>query len=117
MIDMIDDEGTLTGYAVDRFGHAAHAQVLGGFMQDIDHEALYEAIGEYGLQAVAEQYLRTLIGDGTLHADEEAAYAAEREILEADPHAAPEVHAVTVADLADEFTRLGLTEPATSCGS
>ena len=32
MIDMIDDEGTLTGYAVDRFGHAAHAQVLGGFM-------------------------------------------------------------------------------------
>jgi len=25
------------------------------------------------------------------------------------------VHPVTVADLADEFTRLDLTEPATSC--
>jgi len=27
----------------------------------------------------------------------------------------PTVHAVTVADLADEFTRLDLTDPATSC--
>ena len=69
-----------------------------------------EAIHEFGLQAVAEHHLRTLIDAGAA-----GAYAEEDRILDTDAHASPTVHPVTVADLADEFTRLDLTEPATSC--
>jgi hypothetical protein len=106
----------LTGYAVDRFGNAAHAQMIQLLVRDVDHDSLVQAIAEFGLQDVAEQYLRTLINEGTLHGDEVEAYAEESRILDSDPHASPEVHAVTVADLADEFTRLGLTDAAASCG-
>lgn len=109
------DSDILTGYAVDRFGYTPFGNVLGSLVREVDLDSLHEAIAEYGLQAVAEQYLRTLIADGTLHADESAAFAEEDSILEADQHASPTVHAVTVADLADEFTRLDLTDPATSC--
>ena len=109
------DPDPLIGYAVDRFGYAPYGHVLGSLVRDVDLDSLQEAIAEYGLQAVAEQYLRTLIADGTVHADESAAFAEEDSILAADRQASPAVHAVTVADLADEFTRLDLTEPATSC--
>ena len=111
------DPDTLTGYAVDRFGFSPHAHVLGSLLREVDLDSLHDAIQEYGLQAVAEQYLRTLIADGTLHADEAAAYAEEDHLLETDPNASPVVHTVTVADLADEFTRLGLIDPAPSCGT
>ncbi len=111
------DPDDLTGYVVDRFGYAPFGHVLGSLVREADLDTLHGAIGEYGLQAVAEQYLRTLIADGTLHADEGTAYAEEDRLLESDPNASPEVHAVTVADLADEFTRLGLIDPATSCAS
>jgi hypothetical protein len=104
-----------TGYAVDRFGSMPFADVLASLVQDVDLDALADAIQEYGLQAVAEQVLRALIDTGVLHADAAGAYAEEDRILDADAVASPTVHAVTVADLADEFTRLDLTDPATSC--
>ncbi len=109
------DETDQTGYAVDRFGNAPFADVLATLMRDVDLDAVAEAIDEFGLQAVAEHYLRTLIDAGLLHADEAAAYAEEDRILAADTNASPTVHAVTVADLADEFTRLDLTQSASSC--
>jgi hypothetical protein len=105
-----------TAYAVDRFGSASFAKVLDSLIQDADLDALSAAIGEYGLEAVAEQYLRVLVERGALHAGEDGAYAAAERILAEDRHASPEVHAITVADLADEFTRLDLTDPASSCG-
>lgn len=43
------------------------------------------------------------------------ACAEEDRILAEDLHASPEVHPVTVADLADEFPRLGLIAAPTSC--
>jgi len=104
-----------TGYAVDRFGSMPFADVLASLVRDVDLDTVAEAIQEFGLQAVAEQYLQALIGAGVLHADAAGAYAEEDRILEADAVASPAVHAVTVADLADEFTRLDLTDPATSC--
>lgn len=107
----------LTGYAVDRFGYTPFGQVLGSLLREVDLDSLHDTIDEYGLQAVSEQYLRTLIDDGTLYADEASAFAEEDRLLETDPNASPEVHTVTVADLADEFTRLGLIDPTTSCGS
>ena len=108
-------EDDLTGFAVDRFGSATLADVLAALVRDVDLDQVAAAIDEYGLQAVAEQYLRALIENGALHADEAAAYAEEDRILDEDPHTSPTVHPVTVADLADEFTRLDLTDPATSC--
>ena len=104
-----------TGYAVDRFGSMPFADVLASLVRDVDVDAVAEAIHEFGLQAVAEHYLRALIDAGVLHADAAGAYAEEDRILDADAVASPTVHAVTVADLADEFTRLDLTDPATSC--
>ena len=104
-----------TGYVVDRYGSAPFADVLGSLVRDVDLDAVAEAIHEYGLQTVAEHYLRVLIDTGVLHPDAAAAYAEEDRILAADAHTSPTVHPVTVADLADEFTRLDLTEPATSC--
>lgn len=104
-----------TGYAVDRYGGARFADVLDSLLRDVDLDAVAQAIHEFGLQAVAEHYLRALIADGVLHPDAAGAYAEEERILDADPHASPTVHPVTVADLADEFTRLDLTDPATSC--
>jgi len=104
-----------TGYAVDRYGSAAIADVLGSLLRDLDLDIMADAIGEHGLQTVAEQYLRALIDAGVLHADAAAAYAEEDRILDEDPHTSPTVHPITVADLADEFTRLDLTEPASSC--
>jgi hypothetical protein len=103
------------GYAVDRYGSAAAADVLGSLLRDVDLDVVADAIGEYGLETVAEQYLRALIDAGALHADEAAAYAEEERILDEDPHTSPTVHPITVADLADEFTRLDLTDPASSC--
>jgi len=103
------------GYAVDRFGNTPFTDVLATLMRDVDLDTVAEAIDEFGLQAVAEHYLRTLIDAGLLHADEAAANAEEDRILADDAHASPAVHAVTVADLADEFTRLDLTESASSC--
>ena len=104
-----------TGYAVDRYGSAPFADVLAALVRDVDLDAVAEAIHEYGLQTVAEHYLRVLIDTGVLHPDAAGAYAEEDRILAADAHTSPAVHPVTVADLADEFTRLDLTEPATSC--
>jgi len=104
-----------TGFAVDRFGSVPSADVLASLVRDVHLDALAEAIQEYGLQAVAEHYLRALIDAGVLHADAAAATAEEDRILDADALASPTVHAVTVADLTDEFTRLDLTDPATSC--
>jgi hypothetical protein len=104
-----------TGYAVDRYGSAALSDVLGSLVRDVDLDMVADAIGEYGLEAVAEQYLRALIDAGALHADEAAALAEEERILDEDPHTSPTVHPITVADLADEFTRLDLTDPASSC--
>ncbi len=104
-----------TGYAVDRFGSMPFADVLASLVRDVDLDTVAEAIHAYGLQAVAEHYLRALIDGGALHADAAAAYAEEDRILDADALASPTVHRVTVADLADEFTRLDLTDPATSC--
>jgi hypothetical protein len=108
-------EDVPTGYAVDRFGSMRFADVLASLVADVDLDALAEAIHEFGLQAVAEQVLRALIDAGVVHADAAGAYAEEDRILDADAVASPTVHAVTVADLADEFTRLDLTDPATSC--
>ena len=108
-------EDNLTGYAVDRFGSATFADVLASLVRDVDLDGVADAIYALGLQTVAEQYLRALIDAGALHAYEAAAYAEEDRILADDPHASPTVHPVTVADLADEFTRLDLTDPATSC--
>jgi len=104
-----------TGFAVDRFGSMPFADVLAMLLADVDLDALAEAIHEFGLEAVAEQVLRALIAAGVLYADAAGATAEEDRILEADALASPTVHAVTVADLADEFTRLDLTDPATSC--
>ena len=104
-----------TGYAVDRFGSMPFADVLASLVRDVDLDWVAEAIHAYGLQAVAEHYLRALIDAGLLHADEAAAYAEEDRILADDAHASPTLHLVTVADLADEFTRLDLTESASSC--
>lgn len=103
-----------TGYAVDRFGSATFADVLASLVRDVDLDQLSAAIDVVGLQAVAEQVLRALIDGGRLHADEAAAFAEEDRILADDPHTSPVVHPITVADLADEFTRLDLTAPATS---
>jgi hypothetical protein len=103
------------GYAVDRFGSATSADVLDSLLRDVDLDAVAEAIEAYGLQTVAEQYLRALIERGALHADEAAAYAEEDRILAEDPHTSPVVHPVTVAELADEFTRLDLTARTASC--
>jgi hypothetical protein len=108
------DDGP-TGYAVDRYGSAALGDVLASLVRDVDLDMVADAIGEYGLEAVAEQYLQALVDRGTLHADEAAARAEEERILDEDPHTSPKVHPVTVADLADEFTRLDLTDPASSC--
>jgi hypothetical protein len=104
-----------TGYALDRFGNVSFADVLGRLLRDADLDALSGAIGAFGLEAVAEQYLRLLIEAGTLHASEASAAAEEERLLAEDPQSSPEVHAITVADLADEFTRLDLTDPASSC--
>lgn len=103
------------GYAVDRFGSMRFTEVLASLVHDVDLDTVAEAIHEFGLQAVAEHYLRRLIDDGVLHADAAAAAAEEDRLLDADPHASPTVHAVTVADVADEFTRLDLTDPASTC--
>ena len=108
-------EARQVGYAVDRFGSATFADVLGSLVRDVNLDAVAEAIQEFGLQTVAEQFLRVLIDRGALHADEAAAYAEEDWILAEDPHTSPAVHPVTVADLADEFTRLDLTAAASSC--
>ena len=62
-----------------------------------------------------DHYLSALIDAGVLHADAAGAYAEEDRILDADAHTSPTVHPVTVVDLADEFTRLDPTDPATSC--
>jgi hypothetical protein len=105
------DPDTLTGYTVDPFGTNSHAAVLEALVREADLDGVQAAIAEYGLEAVAEQYLRGLLDEGRLHADEAAALAEEERRLADDPQASPEVHAVTVADLADEFTRLGLIEP------
>ena len=112
--DPIEDD--VMGYAVTRFGNATFYDVLTSLLSDADLDALGEAIDEFGLEMVAEQALRALIDRGKLHADEGAAAAEEDRILDADADATPSVHRVTVADLADEFTRLGLTTPASSCG-
>jgi len=109
-----DDDAV--GFAVARFGFARYADVLEGLLSDLDLDALSAAIEEYGLALVADQTLRALIERGALHGDEAAAAAEEDRILDADPNASPSIHTVTVADLADEFTRLGLTESASSCG-
>jgi len=108
-------EDGLIGYGVDRFGSATFADVLASLVRDVDLDTVADAIHEFGLQTVAEQFLRALIDAGVLHADAAAAYAEEDRILDDDAHASPTVHSVTVADLADEFTRLDLTEPATPC--
>jgi hypothetical protein len=103
------------GYAVDRFGSATLADVLADLVRDADLDKVAEAIEEFGLQTVAEQYLRALIERGSLHPDEVSARTEEERVLDEDPHTSPTVHPVTVADLADEFTRLDLTAPAASC--
>jgi hypothetical protein len=103
------------GYAVDRYGNAVIADVLASLVRDLDLDMVADAIGEHGLQTVTEQYLQALIDAGALHADEASAHAEEERILDQDPHTSPTVHAITVADLADEFTRLDLTDPASSC--
>lgn len=109
-----DDD--VIGYAVARYGGATFTDVLASLLSDVDLDALSEAIDEYGLELVTEQALRALIDQGKLHPDEAAAVAEEDRILDTDPHASPALHRVTVADLADELTRLGLTTPAASCG-
>jgi hypothetical protein len=103
------------GYAVDRYGSATLADVLTALTRDLDLDDVAGAIEEFGLQTVAEQYLRALLERGALYADEAAANAEEDRILDEDPHTSPSVLPVTVADLADEFTRLDLTQAATSC--
>jgi hypothetical protein len=108
-------DGEPVGYAVDRYGSSTFADVLGSLLRDADLDLVADAIGAYGLETVAEQYLRALVERGTLHADEAAADAEEERILDEDPHTSPVVHPITVADLADEFTRLDLTDPASSC--
>ena len=113
--DMGFDEAPV-GYAVDRSGQAPPAQVVGALLHDLDLDRLAEVIAAYGLAAVAEQCLRALIADGRLHADEAAAREERERLLEDDDaFGMPKVHEVTVADLADEFTRLGLLEPPPSC--
>ena len=62
-----------------------------------------------------DRFGSTKFVDGSLHADAAAANAEEDGSLGDDAHASPTVHRVTIADLADEFTRLDLSEPATSC--
>lgn len=104
-----------TGYVVDRFGSMRFADVLASLVRGVDLDTIAEAIHEVGLEAVAEQVLRALIDAGALHADVAGATAEEDSILATDPQASPTVHPITVADLADEFTRLDLTNPATSC--
>ena len=112
----IPAEEDLVGYAVARFDSATFYDVLTSLLSDVDLDGLSDAIDEFGLEMVAEQALRALIDRGKLHGDEGAAAAEEDRLLDADAHASPTVHPVTVADLADEFTRLGLTTSATSCG-
>jgi hypothetical protein len=106
----------VVGYAVDRFGSAAFADVLGALIREVDLDRLCDAIDEFGLELVAEQFLKALIEGGRLHGSEAAARVEEDRILGEDRLASPTVHAITVADLADEFTRLDLTAPARSCG-
>ncbi len=110
----MSDHDDLVGYAVDRFGNLTHTRVLEELVQGIDDDTLRHAVAEFGLEAVAEHYLRTVIADGTVHADAEAARAEADDLFDSDPLASPRVHAVTVADLADLVTRLGLTEPPSS---
>jgi hypothetical protein len=107
----VADADTLTGYAVDRHGGGARV-VLDDLLRDLPHDDIRAAVAEFGMQAVAEQYLRTLVADGTLQADEASAHAAADRMLAEDPEASPAVHTVSVAVLADEFVRLGLTEDA-----
>jgi hypothetical protein len=107
----VADADTLTGYAVDRHGGGPRV-VLDDLLHDLPHDDIRAAVAEFGMQAVAEQYLRTLVADGTLQADEASAYAAADRMLAEDPEASPTVHTVSVAVLADEFVRLGLTEDA-----
>ena len=109
-------EDDVVGYAVTRFGFARFSDVLDSLLSDLDLDALSAAIEEYGLALVADQTLRSLIERGALHGDEAAAADEEDRIMAEDRDASPTVHPVTVADLADEFTRLGLTESASSCG-
>lgn len=106
----------LVGYAVARDAGASFADVLDSLLSDVDLDALSEAVDELGLEMVAEQALRAFIDRGTLHADERSAVAEEDRILDADADASPSLYTVTVADLADELTRLGLTTAASSCG-
>ena len=109
-------DDSLVGYTVDRFGQASPAQVVGSLLDQVDLGRVSEAIDSYGLEAVAEQYLRALIADGTLHTEEAAAHEERERLLDdEDGFGVPKVHAVTVADLADELTRLGLLEPPPSC--
>lgn len=115
-MDGMDFDDPPVGFAVDRSGQAPPAQVVGALLHDLDLDRLAEVIAAYGLAAVAEQCLRALIADGRLHADEAAAREERERLLEDDDaFGMPKVHEVTVADLADEFTRLGLLEPPPSC--
>lgn len=98
-------------HAVDRSGVASHTAVVESLVEGTEAGPLREAIAAYGLEAVAEGFLRTLVGEGTAFADEADARAEAERILASDPDAAPRVHPVTVADLADLFTRIGLTDP------
>jgi hypothetical protein len=100
-----------TAYAVDPNGTASHTAVVETLVRGMDERVLRESIGEYGLEAVAEQFLRTLVRDGTLHADAAEATSAADRLLAEDADAAPRIHEVTVADLADLFTRIGLIDP------
>lgn len=103
------DDGVWVGYAVDRLGGRDLTQVLAALLRDVDLDALSAAVGEFGLEMVAEQFLRVLKGSGRLHADEAAAGAERARIREEHGRPLPTVHPITVADLADEFTHLGLT--------
>ncbi len=115
-MDGMEFDDAPVGFAVDRSGQAPPAQVVGALLHDLDLDRLAEVIAAYGLAAVAEQCLRALIADGRLHADEAAAREERERLLEDDDaFGMPKVHEVTVADLADEFTRLGLLEPPPSC--
>jgi len=103
------DEGVWVGYAVDRFGSRDFTHVLAAFIRDLNLDELSAAIHEFGLEMVAELFQRALIEGGRLHANEAAAAAERARLREEDGRASPTIHPLTVADLADEFTRLGLT--------
>jgi hypothetical protein len=103
------DEGVWVGYAVDRLGSRDFTPMLAEFVRDLDLDELRAAIDVFGLEMVAEQFLRALIDGGRLLANEAAAAAERVRLREEDRRTSPTVHPLTVADLADEFTRLGLT--------